>query len=377
MRIGMALAVAGGGLAATVLAPGMAVAHRLLHSGFDPRTDRIPGPLDLEITSLGPCRVTLRRAAPTFASHPAEPGHFLLRGARGWGHAGPVIDVNGVLAVREFRHGRGSLRPGDRVRLDSFAFDGDPLTAHGLAFEEVRFTSALGEFPAWFVPGQRDTWAVMTHGKGADRRETLRLLPVLAQLGIPSLAITYRNDEGCPPAPGGLYTYGRDEWEELDGAVRYAIDRGARKILVVGYSMGGAISLAFMGRSSLASHVAALVLDAPMIDLSRTVEHGARRSGIPTAVLPISNRIAARRNGFDWHDFDHFGTACGLSVPVLLFHGDADPTVPVATSDALAAARPDIVRYVRLTGVAHVRAWNRDPGNYSQAATGFLEGVLS
>lgn len=377
MRIGMALAVAGGGLAATVLAPGMAVAHRLLHSGFDPRTDRIPGPLDLEITSLGPCRVTLRRAAPTFASHPAEPGHFLLRGARGWGHAGPVIDVNGVLAVREFRHGMGGLRAGDRVRLDSFAFDGDPRTAHGLAFEDARFTSPLGEFPAWFVPGQRDTWAVMTHGKGADRRETLRLLPVLAQLGIPSLAITYRNDEGCPPAPGGLYTYGRDEWEDLEGAVRYALDHGARNILIVGYSMGGAISLAFMGRSSLASRVAALILDAPMIDLSRTVEHGARQSGIPSAVLPISNRIAARRYGFDWHDFDHFGTACGLSVPVLLFHGDADPTVPVATSDALAAARPDIVRYVRLTGVAHVRAWNRDPGNYSQAATGFLEGVLS
>ena len=377
MRIGTALAVAGGGLAAAVLAPGMVVARKLHSGGFDPLTDRIPGPLDLEITSLGPCRVTLRRGVSGLPSRPDEPGHFLLRGARGWGHAGPVLDANGVLAVREFRHGMGGLRAGDRVRLDSFAFDGDPRTAHGLAFEDARFTSPLGEFPAWFVPGQRDTWAVMTHGKGADRRETLRLLPVLAQLGIPSLAITYRNDEGCPPAPGGLYTYGRDEWEELDGAVRYALDHGARNILIVGYSMGGAISLAFMGRSSLASRVTALILDAPMINLSRTVEHGARRSGIPSAVLPVSNRIAARRHRFDWRDFDHFGTACGLNVPVLLFHGDADPTVPVATSDALAAARPDLIRYVRLPGVAHVRAWNHDPGAYRAAVTGFLEGVLS
>lgn len=377
MRLGTALAVAGGGLAAAALAPGMVVARKLHSGGFDPASDRAPAKLELRITSLGPGRVTLRRGAPGLLSRPDEPGHFLLRGARGWGHAGPVIDVNGVLAVREFRPGLGDLRSGDRVRLDSFAFDGDPLSAHGLAFEEVNVASPLGGFPAWFVSGHRDTWAVMTHGKGADRRETLRLLPVLAELGIPALAITYRNDEGCPPAPGGLYTYGRDEWEELDGAVRYALDRGARNILIVGYSMGGAISLGFMGRSSLVSHVSALVLDAPMIDLGRTVQHGARQSGIPSAVLPVSNRIAALRHGFDWRDFDHFGTACGLNVPVLLFHGDADPTVPVTTSDALAAARPDIIRYVRLPGVAHVRAWNRDPGAYRAAVTGFLEGVLS
>jgi hypothetical protein len=375
MRLKAAAAgsAAGAGL---LLGPSLVLARVLHQSGFNPERDRRPDPLDLQATVIAPGLVTLRTVAKAPAIPAAAAGHYLLRGARGWGHAGPVRDSNGVVAVREFRFGGGDLRPGDHVRLDAFAFEGDPQTAHGLPFEEVRFPSPLGEFPAWYVPGEGDTWAVLTHGKGANRREALRLIPTLAEQGIHSLAITYRNDEGCPPAPGGLYSYGRDEWEEVEGAVRFALDRGARRVVLAGYSMGGAISLAFMGKSGLAGRVAALILDAPMIDLVRTVEHGARKSGVPVRMLPFSNRLAARRYGFDWRDFDYFETAKGLDVPVLLFHGDADPTVPVETSDALAFARPDIVRYVRIPGAGHVRAWNHDPESYRHAVSEFLRALL-
>jgi len=71
-----------------------------------------------------------------------------------------------------------------------------------------------------------------------------------------------------------MYSYGRDEWEDLEGAVRYALDHGARRIVLAGYSMGGAISLAFMRHSALANRIGALILDAPMIDLVPTVAHG-------------------------------------------------------------------------------------------------------
>ncbi len=358
--------------AGLLLGPSLVVARLLHHTGFNPERDHRPNPLDLQATAIAPGLVTLRDISGAPAIPPAAAGHYLLCGARGWGHAGPVLESNGVVTVREFRTGGGDLRPGDHVRLDAFAFEGDPLGAHGLRFDEVRFSSPLGEFPAWHVAGESDTWAILTHGKGANRREGLRLMPTLAEHGIHSLAITYRNDEGCPPAPGGAYSYGRDEWEELEGAVRFALDRGARRIVLAGYSMGGAITLAFMGRSSLAVHASALILDAPMIDLVRTVAHGARKSGIPVRILPLSNRVAARRYGFDWRDFDHFETACCLDVPVLLFHGDADRTIPVETSDAFAIARPDIVRYVRIPGADHVRAWNHDPEAYRHAVGEFL-----
>jgi len=47
--------------------------------------------------------------------------------------------------------------------------------------------------------------------------------------------------------------------------------------------------------------------------------------------------------------------------------------VPVATSDALAEARPDIVTYVRGAGVGHVRSWNAGTASYEASVRDFLE----
>ena len=82
------------------------------------------------------------------------------------------------------------------------------------------------------------------------------------------------------------------------------------------------------------------------------------------------------RFGIDWEALDFLGRVDELSVPVLLFHGDADKTVPVDTSDFLARARPDIVRYLRSEDVGHVRSWNADPDAYSGAVRDFLLGIV-
>lgn len=367
-----ALAAAGATLAALAAAPAWYLARRLHYEGFDPARDRKPDALDLQVTAVGDQTVTLRRAAKAPKIPPDAPGVFLLQGARGWGYSGPVIESNGVIAVRDYRIGEGDLRAGDYARLDTFAHPSDPLQAHGFAYEEVSFRSPLGQFPAWYIPGRSDSWAIFTHGKGADRREALRMLPALVEAGLHCLVITYRNDHGLPAAPHGRYTYGRDEWEELDGAVSYARARGAADVVLVGYSMGGGITLAFMANSTQAAAVSALILDAPMTHLGQTVAHGARLVGLPLRLLALSNRLAARRYGFRWADFDHLRTVSGLQVPVLLFHGDDDRTIPVELSDSIAAMRPDLVRYVRVPATGHVRAWNTDPETYLRTVRDFV-----
>ena len=55
--------------------------------------------------------------------------------------------------------------------------------------------------------------------------------------------------------------------------------------------------------------------------------------------------------------------------------GASDPTVPVATSDALAQARPDIVQYVRFEQAAHVRTWNLDRQAYENRLRAFLQAL--
>ncbi len=358
---------------ALVALPALYLARRLHYEGFLPERDRKPLVLELQVTAVSDQTVTLRRSEKRAGVAPDAPGQYLLEGARGWGYAGRVLESNETIAVREYLPGDGDVRAGDYVRLDTFGHPSDPDRAHGLAFEEVDVRSPLGTFPAWHVAGRGETWAIMTHGKGADRREGLRMMPALVDSGFHCLAITYRNDAGMPASPRGVYSYGRDEWEELHGAVTYAIDHGARDIVLVGYSMGGAITLSFMARSEHAGRVSALILDAPMTHLEETVAHGAKALGLPLKLLAVSNRIAARRYGFRWADFDHRGTVAGLSVPTLLFHGDADLTIPVELSDAIAADRADIVRYVRVPGAGHVRAWNVNPQAYLETVRDFVK----
>lgn len=375
LRTVLAGAAAAGG--ALIGLPALFLAKRLHTSGLNPEYDRRPDAHDLVITALSHNSIALRANAKSATPRADEEGRYLVQGTRGYGFAGRVTDSNGIVAVREFTPGEGELRVGDAVRLDAFAYPGDPQKAHGIAFENVAIPSPLGDFAAWYVPGTSKTWAIMTHGKGASRRETLRMLPALVREGLPCLAISYRNDVDNPAAPSGMYSYGRDEWEEIEAAAEWAMAHGARRLVLVGYSMGGATTLGFMAKSRLADKVAGLILDAPMIDLTTTVRHGAKALGVPVWFLGVSNRVTAKRYGFRWEDFDHRAVLETLSVPVLLFHGDSDKTVPVSTSDAFARARPDIIEYYRPEGVDHVRAWNADPNGYESAVSEFARRVAT
>ena len=63
--------------------------------------------------------------------------------------------------------------------------------------------------------------------------------------------------------------------------MRYAVDRGAREVLLMGWSMGGAIVLQLLDRSPLSALVSRVVLDAPVIDWGDVLAHHAQ--GAPGA----------------------------------------------------------------------------------------------
>jgi pimeloyl-ACP methyl ester carboxylesterase len=254
----------------------------------------------------------------------------------------------------------------------------DPRAAHGVDYEDVDVRCDGGTCPAWFVPGEASTWMVFVHGKGGSRTEGLRALGPAVDAGMPSLLITYRNDPEAPADPSGRYGYGDTEWQDLEAAVRYAVDSGAREVVLYGASMGGGIVASFLDRSPVAGAVSGIVLDAPMLDLEATVELGAARrdlpvvGGVPDVLTQTAEWIAGWRYDLDWAAVDHL-PADWLDVPALVFHGTDDDVVPVSISDELAAGRPDLVTEVRVDGAEHVRAWNVDPAAYEQQVARFLE----
>jgi pimeloyl-ACP methyl ester carboxylesterase len=339
----------------------------------------------IRVLAAGAGTVALARDATT----PREltlPGVWGLAWPGGYGQAGAIAELGPDRVVRAFTALRGAPpRPGERVALDGFAFPGDPSSGLGLRFQEVRYASDVGAVPAWYVAGTRRTWVLFVHGYNAERREALRLLRPVAAAGWPALVLAYRNDPGAPAgAPGRdrLRRWGQSEWRDLEGAVSYALAHGATGVVLVGYSMGGAIVAAFLERSRLAGRVRGAVLDAPVLRLAALIDHGARDRTLPLVELPIppplvwaAERIAQARFGVDWAALDYLGRADRLHTPILLFQGTADDRVPVALADRLASARPDLITYQRVEGAGHVESWNLDPARYERAALAFLERV--
>lgn len=332
--------------------------------------------LDLEIVAIADGRITLR-AGPDADEDGrwSRDGLYGLERAAGYDQVGPIVRTEETDVVRRFIPLSDNVSQGDMARVDSYAFPDNPREAFGLAFEEITYTSPLGDFSAWLVGGTEDTWVIMVHGRNAHRREALRMLPEVAELGLPALVINYRNDEGLPADPSGYYRYGRTEWLDLEGAVKYALEHGALDIVLVGYSMGGGIVVSFLYESDLSGVVRGVILDAPMLDFGATVDLGASRRGYPGVVSALAKAFAGFRFDIDWKATNYLDRVDELRAPILLFHGDEDTTVPISTSDKLRDAQPDLVEYLKVSGADHVGAWNKDQETYEDAVSRFLARV--
>jgi pimeloyl-ACP methyl ester carboxylesterase len=333
-------------------------------------------PLDLRVAGLVDGRVRLELATDDESRDWKSGGIFGLEWPGGYGQVGEIKAISDGHVEREFFPLKGTLGVGDAVRLDSFALPEDPQVAHGIAFEDVTFASELGELPAWFVQGSSDTWAIFVHGKGANRREALRMLPTVVDAGLSALVITYRNDEGVPENDDGHYRYGATEWKDLKAAVDYAVDRGSKRLVLVGYSMGGAIVTNYMLQSPPGELVLGAIMDSPALNLGAIIEQESRTRGVPGLVARLGRMAIGWRSNLEWRALNYLSRADELGVPVLLFHGDRDKTVFVETSDAFAEVRSDIVTYVRATDVDHVRSWNADGAKYEAEVREFLARVV-
>lgn len=371
--------------AGTVLAAGAAASAAATYFArrvVSPDGER---PDDVEVLGIGAGTVTLRADDETVA-----PGRYGLWFDGGDGHArlGEVVDHDQAARTvtrRLLGVDRGRLREG-AARWNQYFFSGTPTSALGLAHEDVEISTALGPMPAWYVPPaasvpQRSTWAVLVHGRGATREECLRALPVLHRLGFPALVVSYRNDADAVPSPGGRYHLGEAEWLDVESAVVHAFTAGAQDVVLVGWSMGGAIALQTLSRSWVADRIRAVVLDAPVVDWRDVLDHHARMNRLPARLGKLSQavlehtharRLAGVETPLSLDRLDWVSRAAELHVPVLLIHSDDDEFVPSGPSRRLAEARPDVVTFVPSTGARHTKEWNVDPDGWDTSVARFL-----
>ncbi len=63
------------------------------------------------------------------------------------------------------------------------------------------------------------------------------------EAGYTSLVVSYRNDGDAPNSDDHRYALGDREWQDVSSAIEYAFEHGAERIVLLGYSMGGATVL--------------------------------------------------------------------------------------------------------------------------------------
>ena len=335
-------------------------------------------PFDLRVASLSGGRITLETTSETdLDGRWDKPGLWGLESANTYNQVGTIVNRTGDSVVRELTPLGTLPGVGDAVRISSFTYPGDPLSAHGIEFREIGIPGTLGTFPAWLTLGESDTWILLVHGKGSDRRAFLRMLPMFVEQGYPTLTITYRNDPGLPFSPTGYYQFGADEWEDVEAAATFALAAGAKDLVLVGQSMGGAIVMSFLYNSNVAHRVKGAILDGPALNFDALVDYGATQRKIlgiplPGALTGLAKFMATFRFGVDFDKLNYLKRADELAAPILLFQGSEDLSVPETLSAQFKEARPDLVEYHPFDGAVHVGSWNLDPKRYEDAVHTFL-----
>ncbi|WEO75739.1 alpha/beta fold hydrolase [Cryobacterium sp. SO2] len=337
------------------------------------------------------------------------PGDYSFWFAGDSGHArlGAIERSTSTSVTRRILHvDFGDLSTVVSGRLGGYSFLG-PWDL-GLDYTNVTVSTDRGEAPAWLIPGAQlpstqlpDTpipetqlpteqpsgrWVIQVHGRGVRRHETLRAVPVFHAAGFTSLLISYRNDGEAPPSADGRFGLGDTEWRDVEAAIDYAVGNGATAIVLMGWSMGGAISLQAATRAVHDGRLIGIVLDSPVIDWADVVAYQAETLHLPTAVVRGALVVMGRRWGrlvtglhlpIDFPRLDFVSRADDLSLPILILHSDDDGFVPSAPSRRLAERRPDIVTLVPFSVARHTKLWNYDPQRWNGAILAWLNRIDS
>lgn len=366
------LSIALGGVLAVLAAGSVRMARKVVTPA-----PRVP---DTRILSLDTSAQTITLSRTDDTVLPGRYGLFTV-GTADYVKLGSVLSEDETSVKRKLLT---HIGPDARLAPDA-AFSGwyydKPEQLH-LDFTPELIGSTLGPCPAWLFPaGEGDTWVIQIHGRGTTRAECLRAVPLFHSLGITSLVVSYRNDGEAPRSRSGAYGLGATEWRDVDAAVGFARRRGARRIIVMGWSMGGAIALQLSLNSAHRSVIAGLILESPVVDWRVVLDYQARLLKVPTAVSGLAigalqtewaAPLTHAGGAVPFDRLDVVARAAELRHPILILHSDDDGFVPSDASHDLVVARPDLVELQVFEVARHAKLWNYDEQRWTSSIRAWL-----
>ena len=140
---------------------------------------------------------------------------------------------------------------------------------------------------------------------------------------------------------------------------------------LVGHDLGAEVVSMFLHESDRVGNVLGVVFDSPALDLEGTMDYGS--GPVARFVGELGQQLARIRFGMEWSELDQIARADQFDVPILALHGAQDEVSPIEITEAFAAARPDLVKFLRFEQGGHGDLWNVDSARYESAVMSFID----
>jgi uncharacterized protein len=233
--------------------------------------------------------------------------------------------------------------PGD-VRYKLPVLSTTPAADHWLAQQELAL---------WWLP-HRDADApalLYLHGTFRNLYKNLPKIEALRDAGFSVLAVDYRGWGDSSPIVPSEASIARDAklaWQEL-----MQRQTQARRRVIFGHSMGGAVAIDLASQLHHGRDYGALIVESTFTRLPDVAAEAGFWGRVAAAITSL--------------EFDSLAKIRRVDAPVLMLHGTADQTVPVQLGRRLRDAAPKGVRWVEFAGGTHSRLHSEAPEAYRQA----------
>jgi len=216
----------------------------------------------------------------------------------------------------------------------------NPKSAIGLDYIDVRFPSndQSVDLEGWYIPAADTTRTVIfSHGYGANREETwvpmYDLAAWLHEQNYNVLMFDYAFASATDRRP---VTGGKEEAQQLIGAIHWAKNNGAGPIYVWGFSMGAGTALQ---AALLTDEIDAMILDSTFLLEPDTLFHNLKQH----IDLPRNPSLALVRgffpllNGVSLNQIPYAEVkSTRYNMPILMIHGTEDAKAPYQIAQEIA-----------------------------------------
>lgn len=240
--------------------------------------------------------------------------------------------------------------------------------ALGLAYENVTLSGGEGQLHAWWLPakGKAEGTVLFLHGNAENISTHIASVYWLPAQNYNVLLLDYRGygrSQGVPTVAGAL--------EDINSAMQHLLQRkdvDPGRIVVLGQSLGGALSIYYVAHSPYRANIKALIVESPFSSYRDIAREKLDAVWLTWPLQwPLSFTID--------DDYSPLPAVAQLSpIPLLLIHGDKDRIIPLHHGEKLFAAAGQPKAFWRVPEGEHIAAFRRI--NYREQLVQYLRQIM-